>query len=69
MALQEQLIELTDKHLIACRECHAKADITLTDSLVTMTCPGCHKTLGNWETTTASLTDITAFVAKGKAGK
>ena len=68
MALQEQLIELTDIHLIACRECHQKADVTLTDSLVTMTCPGCHKDLGNWETKTAALADITAFVAKGTAG-
>jgi len=67
MGLQKQLIELTDKHLIACRECHANADLTLSDSQVTMICPGCRKTLGNWETTPAALADITAFVAKGKA--
>ena len=65
VALQEQLIEVTDKHLIACRECHATANVALIDSLVTMTCPGCLKTLGNWETTPAVLADITAFLAKG----
>jgi hypothetical protein len=67
MALQEQLIELTTKHIIACRECHANADLALSNSLVTMICPGCHATLGSWETTPAALADITAFVAQGKA--
>jgi len=67
MPLQEQLIELSAKRLIACRDCHANAQATLTDSLVTMTCPECHKALGNWETTSAALADITAFIAKCKA--
>jgi uncharacterized paraquat-inducible protein A len=67
MPLQEQLIELSAKHLIACRECHTNADVRLVDSLVTMTCPGCHTTLGNWETTPAALEDITAYMARGEA--
>ena len=62
--LQEQLIELTAEHLIACRECHTKADVRLIDSLVKMTCLACHTTLGNWETTAAALADITAYKAK-----
>ena len=64
MPLHEQLIELSAKRLIACRECHTDANVRVIDSLVKMTCLGCHTTLGNWETTAAALADITAYKAK-----
>jgi hypothetical protein len=46
--LQEHLVELTDKSLIACRECHAIGDVSMNNSQVKLLCPSCHKTLGSW---------------------
>jgi hypothetical protein len=64
MGLNEQLIELTDKHLIACRQCHTIGDISVDGSRVKLVCPSCRKVLGLWETTAMAAADLTAFVAR-----
>jgi len=65
MALNEKLIELTDTHLIACRQCHTLADISVIGgSLVKLVCPSCREWLGSWDSTTAAIADLTAFVAR-----
>jgi len=66
MALNENLIELTAQHQIACKHCHTIADIALSHSPVSMTCPACHQTLGTWETTPHSIAEITAFISRRK---
>jgi len=63
MPLHEHLVELTAKRLIACRQCRTPADMSLGTSPVRLICPGCHQTLGSWETTTMAIADITAFVS------
>ena len=68
MALNAQLIELTSSSLIACKECHAVADITVQGSPFRLVCSGCGKTLGEWETISGSIADITAFIAGNKLG-
>ena len=65
MPLYEHLIELSNKNLIACRECSAIADISINGSNVNLVCPNCHKSLGRWETTPAASADLTAFIANG----
>lgn len=65
MPLHEQLIELTAKNLIACRECHTIADVSMDGSLVRLVCPTCRVTLGNWSSPSAAGADITAFIASG----
>jgi hypothetical protein len=62
MSLNEHLVELTAKSLIACRECRAICDVSTNDSNVKLICPGCYKTLGDWTTISESATDITAFI-------
>jgi hypothetical protein len=64
MPLYERLIEVTAKTLIACRVCHAVGDVSISGSTVKLVCPRCHECLGNWETTAAASTDLTAFIAK-----
>jgi hypothetical protein len=68
MSLQEHLLELTAKSQIACKKCHAIADITFNTSSVSLVCSGCNETLGEWATTPQSIADITAFVAGVKRG-
>lgn len=68
MLLKEDLIELTAKHLIACRECHAIADVSINGSYVKLICPNCHGMLGSWATTSEAAADITIFLA-GRAAK
>jgi hypothetical protein len=64
MPIKEHLIELTDECLIACKQCHSIADITVVDhSPVRLICPYCHETLGSWATTTMAIADLTALVA------
>jgi uncharacterized paraquat-inducible protein A len=65
MPLHEQLIELTAKNLIACRECHTIVDVSMAGSLVKLICPNCRVTLGDWSSPSAAGADITAFVAQG----
>ena len=62
MPLQKQLIALTPKKLIACRECQVNADVSMNGSNVKLICPSCYHTLGSWATKTEALADITAFV-------
>jgi uncharacterized paraquat-inducible protein A len=69
MPLNEHLIELTAKSLIACRECRALADVSISDSHVKLICPNCYQTLGSWATKSEAAADITAFVAHGTAGQ
>jgi uncharacterized paraquat-inducible protein A len=69
MPLNEQLVELMAKTLIACRECRVIADISMNNSHVKLICPNCHRTLGSWATTSEAAADITAFVANGTAGQ
>jgi hypothetical protein len=61
MPLQKQLIALTPKKLISCRECQAIADVSMNGSNVKLMCPSCYHTLGSWETKAEALADITAF--------
>jgi hypothetical protein len=67
MALNAQFVELTSLSLIACKECHTVADMTVQGSPVRLVCPGCRKTLGQWGTMSGSIADITAFIAANKA--
>lgn len=63
MPLNKHLVELSDKYLIACRECHAIGDVSMIGSRVKLICPKCHRTLGCWETVVAASADLTAFIA------
>lgn len=67
MPLHQDRIKLTDKRLIACRDCGAVADVSIMGSNVTLICPNCHATLGAWETTPAASADLTAFIGKRPA--
>ena len=69
MPLNEHLVELTAKSLIACRECRAIADVSMSNSHVKLICPNCHGTLGSWATTSEAAADITAFVADSAGGQ
>jgi hypothetical protein len=69
MPLNEHLIDLTAKSLIACRECRAIADVSIIDSHVKLIWPNCHGTPGSWATKSEAVADITAFVTNGTAGK
>lgn len=64
MPLQEHLLELAAKGLIACRECHSIADVSFNGSCVKLMCPSCHRWLGTWATTSEAAADIAAFIAK-----
>jgi len=68
MPLKEHLIELTEKSLVACRECHVIADVSMTGSNVKMICPNCHETLGIWETSAEASADLTAYIASDSQG-
>jgi len=61
MPLQTELIALTPKKLIACRDCHVSADVSMNGSNVKLMCPSCYRTLRSWATKTEALADITAF--------
>jgi hypothetical protein len=65
MPLKENLLELTAKRLIACRECHAIADVSMNNSRIELICPHCYKSLGGWATTSEAVADIDAFFANG----
>jgi len=65
MPLNERLIEVTAQTLIACRECHAVGDVSISGSSVNLVCPSCHESLGSWQTTAAASADLTAFIATG----
>jgi len=63
MPLYEHLAERTAKSHIACKNCHALADISFNNSSVLLVCPQCRTTLGGWATTPQCIADLTAFVA------
>jgi hypothetical protein len=63
MPLNQHLVELNPKRLIACRGCHVIADISINDH-VDLICPGCRQELGSWVTTSGAVDDLAAFVAK-----
>jgi hypothetical protein len=67
MSLYEPLAERTEKSQIACKNCHALADITFYSPRVLLVCPQCRTTLGEWATTPQCIADLTAFVAGEKA--
>jgi uncharacterized paraquat-inducible protein A len=67
MPLKENLIDVTRKTLIACRECSAVADVAINNSHVKLICPRCHRTLGSWVTTEEAVADLAAFVANSRA--
>ena len=69
MPLKENLLELTAKRLIACRECHAIADVSMNNSHIKLIRPRCFKSLGGWATTPEAVADIAAFVANGRTGQ
>ena len=48
MPLEKHLIEVRAQTLVACRECHGIADVSMTDSPVKLICPNCYGTLGSW---------------------
>ena len=64
MPLNQHCIELSPKKLIACRECRVAADVSVHDSHVRLICPSCHRTLGDWVTTSEAAADLTAFVVR-----
>jgi ribosomal protein S27E len=66
MSLQKHLVELTANSQIACKECHARTDITFDKPSVLLVCSECRRTLGEWATTTQCIADITALVAEPK---
>ena len=68
MPLNKNLVVLTSNRLIACRECGATADVSINNAQVKLICPGCHKTLGTWPTTSEAVADMEAFVAKRAQG-
>ena len=68
MPLKKHLIEVTGNSLIACRECHTIADISINHLGVRLLCPHCYVTLGIWTTPNQALDDIAAFVTNRKAG-
>ena len=68
MPLNEHLVDLTAQGLIACRKCHAIADVSINGSHVKLICPNCHETLGIWQTTAAARADLTAFIANSSQG-
>lgn len=63
MPLRENLIELKDKKLIACRQCRTVADVSMNNSLVKLVCPKCRAILGSWPTASEAAADMSAFVA------
>jgi uncharacterized paraquat-inducible protein A len=65
MPLNERLIEVTTKRLIACRECHVIADVSINGFGVRLLCPRCHETLGMWATADHAVDEITAVVTNG----
>jgi uncharacterized paraquat-inducible protein A len=69
MPVNEHLVELTAKSLIACRDCRAIADVSMNNSHVKLICPNCHGTLGSWATTSEVAADITAFVTDSAGGQ
>jgi hypothetical protein len=66
MSLYEHLAERTAKSQIACKNCHALADITFINPTVLLVCPQCLRTLGEWATTPQCIADLTAFLAGPK---
>lgn len=69
MPLNENLVELTSKRLIACRDCGTTADVSVNNSHVKLICPHCHNTLGSWATTSEAVADLAAFVANSGIGQ
>lgn len=69
MPLKEDLVGLTVKGLIACRECLAIADVSIYDSNIKLICPSCHRTLGNWVTASEAVVAMAEFVAKVRTGR
>ena len=69
MPLIENRVELTPKKLIACRECHAIANVSINNSHINLICLRCYKSLGDWATTSEAVADIDAFVANSLAKK
>jgi len=66
MPLKKDLIAVTPKSLIACRECHTVADVSVNELYVKLICPSCYQTLGSWLTESEAVADLTAFFANGK---
>jgi len=62
MPLNERLVEVTTKRLIACRECHVIGDVSINGFGVRLLCPRCYETLGMWATTDQAVEEIAAFV-------
>ena len=69
MPLNENRVELTAKRLIACRDCHAIANVSMNNSNINLICPGCYKLLGGWATSSEAVADIDAFVANSLVKK
>lgn len=69
MPLNENLVVLTSKRLIACRQCGATADVSINNSHVKLMCPRCYKSLGSWTTTPEAVADMEAFVASKRQSK
>jgi hypothetical protein len=67
MSLYEHLAERAAKSQIACKNCHAIADITLHGPSVLLVCPQCRRILGQWETSPQCIADMTTFVAGAKS--
>jgi len=65
MPLNERLVEVTTKRLIACRECHVIGDVSINALGVRLLCPRCYETLGVWATSDQAIDEITAIVTKG----
>jgi uncharacterized paraquat-inducible protein A len=64
MSLDQRRVELSAKGLIACRHCHAPADISIFNSSpIKLICPRCHVTLGSWTTAELAVAEIAAFVS------
>ena len=69
MPLQQHLVALTAKGLVACRACGTIADVSMNDRTVKLICPTCHKTLGIWATCSEAGADLTAFIASQGPGQ
>jgi len=67
MPLHEDRIKLTAKGKIACRECGAVADISITLSKVHLACPNCHAALGAWKHLETAGADVMLFLARHAA--
>ena len=64
MSLDRNLVEVTAKHQIACKKCHAPAIVTFPDRAVVLVCPECQTSLGEWSTINEGSKDMSAFVQR-----